>query len=137
VPAKAEAVGDMRTVTDEQYKRTQEKMLKIINEHLPGTSAEIEFKDGYPSMPETDGNRALLKELNKVNRELGMDIMEPLDPSRRGAGDLSFVAPYVASISGLGAYGAGAHAPGESVNMKRQPEQTRRVALYLYELTHQ
>jgi glutamate carboxypeptidase len=136
VPAKAQAVGDMRTVTDEQYKRTQEKMLKIISEHLPGTSAEIEFKDGYPSMPETEGNRALLKELNKVNRELGMNIMEPLDPSRRGAGDLSFVAPYVASISGLGAYGAGAHAPGESINMARQPEQTRRVALYLYELTH-
>ena len=88
-------------------------------------------------MPETEGNRALLKELNKVNRELGMNIMEPLDPSRRGAGDLSFVAPYVASISGLGAYGAGAHAPGESINMARQPEQTRRVALYLYELTHQ
>jgi glutamate carboxypeptidase len=137
VPAKAQAVGDMRTVTDEQYKRTQEKMLKIISEHLLGTSAEIEFKDGYPSMPETDGNKALLKDLNKVNRELGMDIMEPLDPSRRGAGDLSFVAPYVASISGLGSYGAGAHAPGESINMKRQPEQTRRVALYLYELTHQ
>jgi glutamate carboxypeptidase len=77
----------------------------------------------------------LLKELNEVNRELSMDVMEPLDPSRRGAGDLSFVAPYVASISGLGSYGAGAHAPGESVNLKRQPEQTRRVALYLYKLS--
>jgi glutamate carboxypeptidase len=135
VPARAQAVGDMRTVTDEQYKRTQAKMLKIISQHLPETSAEIEFKDGYPSMPETDGNKQLLKELNEVNRELSMDVMEPLDPSRRGAGDLSFVAPYVASISGLGSYGAGAHAPGESVNLKRQPEQTRRVALYLYKLS--
>jgi glutamate carboxypeptidase len=135
VPAKAQAVGDMRTVTDEQYKRTQEKMLKIISDHLPGTSAEIVFKDGYPSMPETTGNKELLKELNEVNRDLGMDIMEPLDPSRRGAGDLSFVAPYVASITGLGSYGAGAHAPGESIHMERQPEQTRRVALYLYKLT--
>ncbi len=34
-----------------------------------------------------------------------MDVMEPLDPSRRGAADLSFVAPSVASISGLGSYG--------------------------------
>jgi glutamate carboxypeptidase len=135
VPAKAQAVGDMRTVTDEQYKRVQEKMRQIISQHLPGTSAEIEFKDGYPSMPETAGNKELLTALNDVNRSLGMDIMEPLDPSRRGAGDLSFVAPYVASISGLGAYGGGAHAPGESINLKRQPEQTRRVALYLYKLT--
>ncbi len=137
VPAKAQAVGDLRTVTDEQYKRVQEKMRQIIGQHLPGTSAEIEFKDGYPSMPETEGNKDLLKSLNKVNQELGMDVMEPLDPSRRGAGDLSFVAPYVASISGLGSYGGGAHAPGESINLNRQPDQTRRVALYLYELTHQ
>ncbi len=137
VPAQAQAVGDMRTVTDEQYKRAQAKMRQIIAEHLPETSAEIEFKDGYPSMPETAGNKELLAELNEVNRELGMDVMEPLDPSRRGAGDLSFVAPYVPSISGLGAYGAGAHAPGETINLKRQPEQTRRVALYLYRLTRQ
>ena len=136
VPAKAQAVGDMRTVTDEQYKRIQAKMQQIISQHLPGTSAEIEFKDGYPSMPETAGNKDLLSKLNNVNRQLGMDIMEPLDPSRRGAGDLSFVAPYVASISGLGSYGAGAHAPGESVNLKRQVEQTRRVALYVESLTH-
>jgi glutamate carboxypeptidase len=136
VPAKAQAVGDMRTVTDEQYKRVQEKMRQIISQHLPGTSAEIEFKDGYPSMPETDGNKDLLKSLNNVNRELGMDVMEPLDPSRRGAGDLSFVAPYVASISGLGSYGGGAHAPGETIKLERQPQQARRVALYLYELTH-
>jgi glutamate carboxypeptidase len=136
VPARAQAVGDMRTVTDEQYKRVQAKMQQIISQHLPGASAEIEFKDGYPSMPETAGNKDLLAKLNQVNRLLAMDVMEPLDPSRRGAGDLSFVAPYVASISGLGSYGSGGHAPGESINLKRQPEQTRRVALYLYSLTH-
>jgi len=46
------------------------------------------------------------------------------------------VAPYVASISGLGSYGAGAHAPGETIRLERQPEQARRVALYLFRLTH-
>src|SRR3954447_201864 len=136
VAAQAQAVGDMRTVTDEQYHRVQDKMRKIVSENLPGTTASIEFKDGYPSMPETAGNKELLKELNEVNQALSMDIMEPLDASRRGAGDLSFVAPYVASISGLGSYGGGgAHAPGETINLARQPEQTRRMALYLYKLT--
>jgi glutamate carboxypeptidase len=135
VPAKAQAVGDIRTVTEEQYQRTQAKMLKIVGDHLAGASAQIQFEEGYPSMPETAGNKALLKELNEVNHDLGMDIMEPLDPSRRGAGDLSFVAPYVASISGLGSYGNGAHAPGESIRMERQPQQAARVALYLYKLT--
>jgi len=136
VAAQANAIGDVRTVSEEQYRRVQGKMRQIVADHLPGTSAEIEFKDGYPSMPETAGNKELLRELNKVNRSLNMDMMEPLDASRRGAGDVSFVAPYVASISGLGAYGAGAHAPGETIQLGRQPEQTRRVALYIYKLTH-
>jgi glutamate carboxypeptidase len=135
IPAQAQAAGDIRTVTDEQYKRVQDKMRQIVSQHLNGTSAEIKFEEGYPSMPDTAGNKELLRELNEVNHALGMHIMEPLDPSRRGAGDLSFVAPYVASISGLGAYGAGTHAPGESIDLKRQPDQCRRVALYLYQLT--
>lgn len=108
---------------------------KIVQDPLPGTSGEITFKEGYPSMPETEGNRDLLHALNDVNRALGVSNMEPYDPGHRGAGDLSFVAPYVASISGLGSYGNGAHAPSESVNLARQVEQARRVAIYLYRLT--
>lgn len=135
VPAQAQAIGDLRTVTEDQYQRVQDKMRHIVEEHLPGTSGEIVFKEGYPSMPETAGNQELLHELNEVNRALGMSNMEPYDPAHRGAGDLSFVAPYVAAISGLGAYGNGAHAPGETINLARQAEQTRRVAIYLYRLT--
>ncbi len=135
IPAVALAHGDMRTVTDEQYQRVRKKMQEIVAKHLKGTSAEIEFEDGYPSMPATDANKALLGELNEVNRELGMDVMEPYDPSKRGAGDLSFVAPYVASISGLGAYGSGGHAPGETIELKSQTPQARRVALFIYALT--
>jgi glutamate carboxypeptidase len=135
IPAIAEAVGDIRTVTDEQYQRVRKKMEEIVAMNLKGTSAEIEFKDGYPSMPATDANKALLGELNQVNRALGADVMEPYDPSRRGAGDLSFVAPYVASISGLGAYGSGGHAPGETIELRSQTPQARRVALFIYKLT--
>jgi len=86
-------------------------------------------------MPATEGNKDLLRALNQVNRSLGLPNMEPFDPALRGAGDLSFAAPYVASISGLGAYGGGSHAPGETIELKSQTYQTRRVALYLYELT--
>jgi len=35
----------------------------------------------------------------------------------RGAGDASFVAPYVDTLSGMGANGSGSHAPGESANL--------------------
>jgi glutamate carboxypeptidase len=135
IPAIALAHGDLRTVTDEQYQRVRKKMTEIVGKHLKETSAEIEFEDGYPSMPATDANKALLSELNEVNRTLGMDVMEPFDPSRRGAGDLSFVAPYVASISGLGAFGSGGHAPGETIELNSQTPQARRVALFIYALT--
>ena len=137
IPATATATGDLRTVTQEQMESVRAHMQQIVAKHLPQTSAEIEFKDdGYPSMPATEANKALLKQLNEVNQELGLSLMEPLDPIKRGAGDLSFVAPYTASISGLGAYGHGAHAEGESVDLSLETYQARRVALFLYKLTH-
>jgi glutamate carboxypeptidase len=136
VAALAQASGDLRTVTEEQYQRVRNRMQEIVTQHLPGTGAEIEFGEGYPAMPETPGNKALLSDLNKVNRELGLEVMEPFDPVLRGAGDLSFVAPYVAGISGLGSYGKGAHAPGETVELNSQTYQTRRVALFIHALTH-
>ena len=135
IPAAAQASGDLRTVTEEQYEKTKQRMQKIVAEHLPGTTATITFGEGYPAMPETEGNRDLLRKLNEVNRTLGLDAMEPYDPALRGAGDLSFVAPYTASISGLGSFGKGSHAPGETVELSSQTYQTRRVALFLYSLT--
>ena len=136
IPATATATGDLRTVSQEQMEAVRAHMQQIVAKHLPQTSAEIEFKDdGYPSMPATEANKALLRQLNEVNEQLGLSVMEPLDPVKRGAGDLSFVAPYTASISGLGAYGHGAHAEGESVDLSLQTYQARRVALFLYKLT--
>jgi len=135
IPAAAQASGDLRTVTEEQYLKIRQRMEEIAGEHLKGTSATLTFGEGYPAMPETEGNRALLRELNDVNRSLGLGAMEPYDPALRGAGDLSFVAPYTAGISGLGSFGKGSHAPGETVELSSQTYQTRRVALFLYSLT--
>jgi glutamate carboxypeptidase len=136
IPPAAVSHGDIRTISDAQLQRVRAKMRQIVEHHLPRTSAEIEFIDEYPSMPPTDGNRALLKVLNGVNRDLNLEAMEPLPPSKRGAGDISFVAPYLDGLSGLGAIGSGAHAPGETVDLTRLPIQTKRAALLLYRLTH-
>ena len=62
IPAQAQTIGDIRTVTEEQYKGLQEKMRAIVAQHLPRTSGGIDFKDGYPSMPDSAGNRELLSE---------------------------------------------------------------------------
>ena len=127
--------GDIRTLTDEQLQRTRERMRAIVARHLPQTEAEIAFTEGYPSMPPTPGNDALLQMLNGVNRDLGVDSMQALDPGRRGAADVSFVAPYVDALAGLGANGSGAHAPGERIDLETFPLQVKRAALLIYRLT--
>ena len=63
-------------------------------------------------MAPTDGNRAILARLNAVNRDMGLAEMGELDPVKRGAGDISFVAADVDGLAGLGAAGSGSHAPG-------------------------
>ncbi len=135
IASTAYASGDIRTVTDEQLNRVREKMKQIVAKHLPRTGAEITFEDKYPSMAATEGNQALLKVLNGVNLDMNMEAMEALPPARRGAGDVSFVAPFVDSISGFGSLGGGAHAPGETIDLSRQPIQTKRAALFIYRLT--
>lgn len=60
--------------------------------------------------------------------------MAALDPGARGAGDISFVAPLIDGLDGLGALGGGAHAPGERVNLNALTMQTERAALLLLRL---
>jgi len=135
IPATAVVMGDVRTLTDEQLRRAQERMRAIVAASLPEARARISFDEGYPSMPPTEGNLALLATLNGVNRALGLREAEPNDPARRGAGDISFVAPYVSGIGGLGAHGAGSHSDRETIDLATLPRQITRAALLIYRLT--
>ncbi|MBC6983693.1 M20/M25/M40 family metallo-hydrolase [Caulobacter sp. 17J80-11] len=137
IPAAAIARGDLRTLTDEQTERARAKMREIVRRHLPGTEAEITFEEGYPAMAPTEANRAVLGELNGVNRDLGLPEMPELDPSKRGAGDISHVAPFVPGLAGVGAAGTGAHAPGERVDLTSLPLQAKRMAVLMYRLSQE
>jgi glutamate carboxypeptidase len=134
IPSEARAIGDIRALYPEQLAQVKEHMRSIVGQSLSGTSAEIRFTDKYPPMAPTPGNAALLAKLNDVNRALGVPLMEAIDPMSRGAGDASFVAPFVDVLDGMGAPGRGMHAPGESVDLSRMPLQTKRTALLLYAL---
>jgi glutamate carboxypeptidase len=135
VAQRAVVRGDLRTLTDEQLEGARARMREIVTRSLPGTRAEIVFEDRYPSMPPTDGNRALLEVLNEVNRDLGAPRMAPFDPGRRGAADISFVAPYVDGLAGLGVHGGAAHSPEEWMDLETLPLQIKRAALLIYRLT--
>ena len=82
------------------------------------------------------GNKALLAQLNLVNQDLGLGTQPPLDPLKRGAGDISFVANDVDGLVGLGAFSTGDHAPGETVDLASIKRQAKRAAILMTRLTH-
>jgi glutamate carboxypeptidase len=133
VPAEAIARGEIRALSLEQVARIKDKMHGIVaSRNLPGTSAEIKFDDGFPPMSPTAGNKQLLAVLNQASKLAGLPQLGELDPMERGAGDISVIAPYVDSLSGLGAIGAGAHAIGETVDLTSIPRQAKRAALLVH-----
>jgi glutamate carboxypeptidase len=131
----AYASGDIRTISNEQTERVEKKMEAIVAEHLAKTGATISFGEGYPAMAPTDASRALLKMLNEANASLGFGSMPELDPMKRGAGDIAFVAEIIPGLAGVGATGEGAHAPGETLDLSTQPINTKRDAVLMYRLT--
>ena len=134
VPRAAAASGDLRFMTPEQLERTRERMRQIVAQHLPGTDAQIWFIDEYPAMPLTAGNTRLLAYYDSASQALGYGPVAPMDPGMRGAGDLSFVAPFMDGLEGLGALGSGAHSPAERVNLNALTMQIERAAVMLERL---
>ena len=128
------AQGDIRTLSEEQTARVRQKMREIVARSLPRTSAEITFTDGYPAMAPTAGSRALLAELNGVNRALGLPEMPELDPTLRGAGDIAFVG-WMPGLIGMGIGGEGAHAPGETADLATIDRQAQRAAVLIHRLS--
>ena len=55
-------------------------------------------------------------------------------PESRGAGDVSFVAPYTTGMDGLGVSGRGAHSPDESVNLNSLTMAAERAAVFIRRL---
>ena len=135
IPPAAVARGDLRAIDAGQIERTRAKMRAIVARSLPGAHATISFdEDGYPPMPPTSGNRALLDKLNGVNRDSGLPVMPELDPVKRGAGDISFVASDVDGLAGLGPASEGDHTPEEKVDIPSIPLQAKRAAILMSRL---
>jgi glutamate carboxypeptidase len=131
----AVATGDLRTISREQLERTKERMLKIVAASLPHTSATITFRDGYPGMPPTEGNRKLLSMYDAFSRDLGFGPVTAVDPRRAGAADISYVADQVEmAIDGVGLLGHGNHTPDEVADLRTFQSQTQRLVVLLLRL---
>ncbi len=137
VPRRVFVHGGLRTISTEQLARARAAMREIVAEHLPNTEAEIFFVDRYPAMPPTDGNMQLRGMLSSINEELGGEALPALDPSRRGAADISFVAPYTDALGGLGGQGVNMHSPEERLDLTSLPAAVKRAAILIYRLTRE
>ena len=135
VPNTALVHGGIRALSVEQLARAKAKMQAIVANHLPQTSASISFADSYPPMAPSAGNRALADELSEVNQALGRGAMKTWDPLRRGAADISFVAPYTDALAGMGALGKGGHTPNESLELDSMALAIKRAAILIYRLS--
>ena len=137
VPNRVVVHGGMRTISEEQTQRTRDAMRAVVARHLPQTSAEISFTDGYPAMAPTEGNRRLQGVLSDVNVGLGGKPMPALDPGRRGAADISFVAPYTDGLAGMGAYGEDGHTPDERLDLGSLRLAIKRAAILIHRLAQE
>ena len=52
-----------------------------------------------------------------VHQDFRHGLMKIWDPLRRGAADISFVAPYTNALAGMDALGRGGHMPNESLQL--------------------
>ena len=122
--------GDLRALSLEQRDSAKERMKSVVEQHLPGTGAEIIFRDSYPPMGPTEGNYALLGLLDAASQDLGYGPVAAANPADAGAADISFAAGHVdMAIDGLGILGEGTHTTHETADLSTFPMQIKRVAV--------
>jgi glutamate carboxypeptidase len=127
--------GDLRALTLEQRERAKLTMRRIVAEPSPHTWASIEFDDGYPPLAPSDGNRRLLALIDRASRDLGLGALEPVDPARAGAADVSFLEGRVPMVvDAMGLKGRGGHTVEETGLLGTLTLQARRVAVTLARL---
>ncbi len=137
VPRQLVVHGGIRTISQDQLERARDAMRAVVARNLPLTTASIEFRDSYPSMSPTEGNQRLQLLLSDINQDLGRGEMPALDPSRRGAADISFVAQYTDALAGMGAIGEGGHTPNENLELDSMSLAIKRAAIMIYRLSQE
>ncbi len=148
VPSRAEAAGDLRFIDRRQRARAKRRMQQLTakvarrmarayrsQDGKPLVALSLRFRDGYPPMPPTAANHALLRQLSAISVAVGAGPLRALDPSQRGAADLSVVASHVrAALGGLGPVGSGAHTDRETVDLRSLVAATKRTAVLVHRL---
>jgi glutamate carboxypeptidase len=132
IPESTVVAGDLRTLSIPQRQRAEATMRRIAARHLPHTSAELTFAEGYPPLAPSEGNRRLLALYDQASRDLGFGPVNAVDPARAGAADISFCEGRIQmAIDGVGLMGSGGHTSGETADLRTLPSQAKRIAVLL------
>ena len=131
----AAAMGDLRFLSDAQGQAARETMQAIVARSLPEAAASITFREFYPAMPPTEGNRRLLTLYSGISEAVGAGPVQPKDPLTMGAADISWVAAYVDALDGLGSWGGRNHSTEEYLDVPSLAVATKRAAIMIHRLT--
>jgi glutamate carboxypeptidase len=128
VAAEAEAKVDVRIVRAAD-RELVEQALEALHPMISGTSLEIGGGWTRPPLEPSDGSAALFAQARAYGLELGLDLQAT---SSGGGSDGNIVGALgVPVLDGLGAEGAGAHAPNEHVLVPSLPVRAQLLARLL------
>jgi glutamate carboxypeptidase len=137
IAQKTKVKGDLRALSIKQLKNAKQTMQNIVKNNLNRTSAELIFEVGYPPMALTEGNLDLLAQYSQVSQDLGYNAVQPANPRKAGAADISFAAEHVEmSLDGLGLMGTGAHTKNEVADLTTLNKNIEKTAVLIYRLAN-
>ena len=135
VAGTATVSGDLRCITLDQRERARSLMRDVVAAHLPGTTATIEFDDGYPPLAPSAGNDRMLALYDQASRDLGLGEVIAVNPRNAGAADVSFTEGLVEmALDGVGLRGRNGHTPDETGDLRSLRTQAQRAAILLARL---
>ncbi|MDZ5471226.1 M20 family metallopeptidase [Bacillus sp. 31A1R] len=130
----AEAQIDIRISEMEQADILEEKLEEICSStDVKGTKVSLEGEINRPPMEKNKKTRALLRVIQDIGNEIGVEID---DTSTGGGSDASFTSALgVATIDGLGPVGGDAHSENEYLELPTLTERTLLLAMIIQRLT--
>jgi glutamate carboxypeptidase len=121
------AVVDVRVLSFEDAREVEARIARLTPA-TPGVSLLVEGAIRRPPMEPTPRNRALWHLAREAAGALGLELEEAL---AGGASDGNETSQFSATLDGLGAVGAGAHAAHEHVDLGEMVERTALLTLLL------
>jgi glutamate carboxypeptidase len=129
VAPESSALVDVRVPTWEEARRVEQVILDL-EPVTPGVKLHIEGGMGRPPMERTARNRTLWETARGLGGEIGASLEEG---AAGGGSDGNTTSLFTATLDGLGAVGAGAHARHEFVYVDKMIERCALLALLLME----